>query len=235
MNTLIVIMAHRDIQPTFDRHLYEWEKHGHDIVVYCPKDSIVDTHHRIWAFGPRGHHGADANKRFKELIYMLALTTYERFMICEYDSYCLSPVLPFFRVDAFHDALLCGNVFRDDRPDRGFIGTTFIHPPLILTKSALSILVPALKALADECERGFWDRMLGLACEERGIPTLDFLRHGLGFSRNTIEAADIASMVAAVRKGAVMIHGVKDQEVHRRLVETFQAGTEMKVGLDIRL
>lgn len=228
-------MCHREAQDIFDRHLYEWEKHGHDIVCFCPSDSVVQTGHRIWAFGSRSHHNAEANRRFKELIYMMSVTHYERFVIFEGDSFCLSPVLPFFRVDAFNDALLCGNVFRDDRPDRGFMGTTFIHPPLILTKTALSVLVPALKALADECERGFWDRMLGLACEERGIPTLDFLRHGLGFSRNTIEAADIASAVTAVRKGAVMVHGVKDAEVHRRLVETFQAGTEMKVGLDIRL
>lgn len=220
-DTLLVVMVHAEAQETFDRHLPLWEAHGCDIIVFCPFDAIVSTRLPVWAVGKRSHHGAEANRRFKELLRMLERTTYDRFLICEYDAFCLSPKIPVFfqwsdqhsmPTKNFSRPYVCGNVFRDDRPDRGFEGTTFIHPPLLFTHYGLQDINVQLKHLPDRCEGGFWDRMLGLACEEAGIEPLDFMKHGLGYAQNTIEQHQFGSAFEAAANGALFLHGCKSPE-----------------------
>lgn len=243
-------MAHRECQETFDRHLSLWEQHQCDMVVFTPEDATINTRgHFLWAYGPRGHHNAAANRRFKELLKMCARCDYTRFLICEYDALCLTPAIPIFYERTHTDGrwlngknwerpYLCGNVFHDDTPDKKFVGRTFVHPPLIITKAGLNLLLPHLNALPDDAEGGFWDRLLGLACERAGIEPMDFMEHGLGFARNTIEPDTVGDAHDAAANGAIFFHGVKGPSA----LEAIQAGHalakangKLRHGLEIAL
>jgi hypothetical protein len=213
MKPLTIIMAHKEVQETFDRHLPVWTKLNPELVVFCPLDSILDTRgHELWAFGRKSHHDAEANRRFKHLIVRTSRMIYNATMILEYDA------LAFEYPEILRESIGC-NVFRDDRPERGFIGTTFAHPPLYMGYHANNMLCRELEKLPNDCEQGFWDRMLGLAIENGNIPTHNFLMHGQGFSRNTIEPHDIPACVEAVRNGATMIHGVKTEACFNAIME----------------
>lgn len=248
MTTLVVIMAHADIQGTFDRHLKLWEAHGCDIIVYSPVDSVCQPRGHLGVlYGQKGHHSAEANRRFKRLISFLATTAYDRCVIFEYDALCLTPAIPIFfqwkrakdlKSRDFTRPYLCGNVFHDDGPDKKFQGRTFVHPPLIFTHAGLDLLLPHLNALPDDAELGFWDRTLGLACERAGIEPLDFMAHGLGYAQNTIEQRQWKSAHDAAMNGSIFFHGVKDETVLRMLIEAHEhakANGKLRHGLEIAL
>lgn len=245
-------MSHREAFDTWERHRPYYESHGHDIIVYSPVDSVCPpSGHLGILYGNRGHHSPEANRRFKRLISFLATTVYDRFVVHEYDSLCLTPTVPrFFEWDHSGQTIgggpakdwdrpfLCANVFRDNRPDRGFVGTTFCHPPLIFTRVGLHIINTHLQQLADDCESGFWDRMLGLACENAGIEPMDFMKHGLGFARNTVEVSDLADAHDAAAAGAIMFHGIKSELALRAIKdghEFAKRNGKLREGLEIAI
>lgn len=210
-------MTHAEAQPVFERHWPEWTKHpGTDILVFHPASGAIATPPAPGCavydvgFGDACHHGPESIRRFRWLLRLLGdQTQYHGFTIHEYDSLSLRT-----EPGPFIDGQLTGLVYRDDRPDRGFVGTTYIHPPLSMTRATLWQIITAMESVPDDAERGFWDRWLGLVCE-RGMIGLNNGLAGFGFSRNTIEAGDIAAAVEAVRAGAYLLHGVKTEECYR--------------------
>lgn len=249
MTTLVCIMGHRECQETFDRHLPYWQAHGCDMVIFCPEDSIVNTRgHFLWAYGPKGHHSASANRRFKELLNACCKTSYDRYVIFEYDALCLTPAIPFFYEMSkerylrpkdgkdFDRPYLCGNVFHDNTPDKKFKGSTFVHPPLIMTRAGLCIIADHLNMLPDDAELGFWDRMLGLACENAGIEPMDFMAKGLGYARNSIEPQHYEEVWNAAGDGRIFWHGVKTEGALARILDGHQiakANGKLREGLEI--
>jgi len=210
--TLVVIMAHKESQETFDRHLPLWSRHGHEMIVYCPCDSVIDPRgNPMLSFGRKSHHDAMANARFRELIRMLTWTQFGRFVVHEYDSLCVGDSIPHFVLDGTEGPLLAGNVFRDVRPDRGFAGTTFIHPPFVFDYGTAKMILNALDRVSMDLEFGFYDRLLGLVAERADIPLYNFMENGSGFARNTIEEHDLNDAEAAASGGTVFYHGVKSQ------------------------
>lgn len=175
---------------------------------------------------------------------MLWLTCYQRFAIFEYDALCLSKGIPTFFMrngdgsKDFDYPIIAGNVFRDTRPDSGFRGTTFIHPPILANRLGLNMLRAQLQMLSDDTEAGYWDRMVGLACENAGLTPLDFQTAGLGFARNTIENGDIQQAHEAAKNGAIFWHGVKSDRVLRMILDGHQTAKNegrIKEGLEIPL
>lgn len=246
MNTLLVIMAHREAQETFDRHLPLWEAHKCPLLVYCPTDSQIHYPRGCTAvcYGNASHHDAMANRRFKNLISFIANMGFDAYWIFEYDAICLSAGLPhfFFRgtghSNDFESPIIGANYFYDDRPDRGFIGTLFTHPPLYLNKAGVRALDAQLKRLQDDCEQGFWDRMVGLAIQnDMGIAVVDFLKRGLGYAENTIQYPQQA--IRAVENGAIFIHGIKNSPglLHDLIGahEYAKANGKLRHGLEIPL
>lgn len=214
VDTKTVIMAHAEpaAEDAFNRHLPFWRRHSSDISVMCPLDSQVKTGLPIMPIGTRGHNGPEANRRFKKLLEILTMMDYDRYVIFEYDSLCLSPDLP-QRVS--EPGLWC-NLFDEDQPTaRGFKGSHFTHPPLVMDKGTLRDIVRRGEQVSDEAERGFWDRWLGLVCELGSIPMRGYGR--LGFSKNTITESELPEAVKAVHGGAVMVHGVKSENVLNKL------------------
>jgi hypothetical protein len=204
-HTLIIVMAHREAEPVCRRHLPYWKAHQHDLIFFCPNDSMLNLGFPCWGYGHASHHDTMANQRFLGLLGLLRNTIYKQFVIYEYDALSTKPdISRFCDVD-----LLYGNIFRDDRPHRGFIGTTFIHPPLIFGRKVLTRLLH--KPPDPSCEQGFWDRMLGLMVERQKINTFNFLDHNLGFARNTIEPHDLSDAHKAAKAGCQFFHGVKSE------------------------
>lgn len=206
-NTLVVIMAHQGGQETFNRHLPYWETHQCDILVYSPSNAPILTTHQQLLWGHATHHSDHANERFVFLLKVLTKMHYDGFIIFEYDAICLDPqFLP-------TQAMLCSygaNIFHDNRPERGFKGTTFTHPPLWFTRNGLLSIVEHNLPYTEEL--GFWDRWLGYCLERIGAKPYDWLSEGKGYAKNTIEPADYDNMACAIRHGAVMLHGVKSAE-----------------------
>lgn len=252
MTTLIVVMCHSQSQDILDRHLPLYDANGEHIVLFCPADAVVNPRgHCVWAYGTRSHHDSMANRRFKELINMLAWTTFDRFVIFEADALCLTPAIPFFfewsgdpkgsivrAVKDFTKPYLCGNVFHDNTPGKKFDGSTFIHPPLIFTRDGLMIIADHLNMMRDDCEQGFWDRMLGLACENAGIEPMDFMAKGLGFARNTVGIRDEQCAYQAAADGAVMFHGIKSYSALEAITQGHaqaKANGKLREGLEIPL
>lgn len=207
-------MAHGDpeAQATFDRHLPYWRAHGFPLFVACPTDSVVNTGIPMFTIGRRSHHDAMANYRFRKTLEFLATVPSDWFVIHEYDSLCLEPVIP---IILFEHGRIMGNVFQNNDPN--FEGSQFIHPPLLMDRETLLKIVSVGQDVPDEAEHGFWDRWLGLVCDRGGIEVCGY--GNLGFSRNTIEAVDYSIARARVRDGAVMIHGVKTAKVLQGLQE----------------
>ena len=218
MKTLCAVMGHGGVEPTIARHLPYWRKHVDDVMFFCPNDKILhlpDGREVVAVIPePASHHDATANRRFKRVLQMLLCTAknYDRFIVHEYDSLHLGPPI-------FVHGFLGANTFDCPYPAEGFLAHVFTHPPLTMETDILVRLEAALSSLPDDCENGFWDRMVGLACERSGISLHNFILHDQGFSKNTIEPGDIpAASAAIVCRGATMIHGVKDANTLTRIL-----------------
>lgn len=206
MSVLITVMAHADAQATFDRHLPLWEHHGLDLMVMCPIDAMVRTDHTLLTTGNKSHHNAEAIRRFRSLLETLLETEHDRFIIHEYDSFCLSKDIG----ERLDTTRVLGNAFPESDHSR-FKGTVFFHPPLDICREALEDIVDAGRHVSDLEACGFWDRWLGQVCDVGSIPWSGWCEHG--FSKNTIEPSDIGAAVTAKRNGATRFHGVKTRQV----------------------
>lgn len=194
-------MAHGGAQAVFDRHHPYWEKMKAPIRYFSPEDDPIQSPLPPTLLGKKQHHGPVANRRFKDMLLSLEEDGFEGYLIMEYDA-IFTGCLKCLRLDP--KRLWC-NLFYNS--DKDFKGTQFCHPPLLCSHQVLSDINDALEKLRDDCEKGFWDRMLGLALDESGILASNF--GYLGFSRNTVEDHDIGHLAAAARRGAQMFHGIK--------------------------
>jgi hypothetical protein len=204
MRTLIMVMAHADVQDTVDRHMPYWNKLGR-VWISCPPSSIVKTCGPVLAIGVKGHNGPEANARFKKIMNCMNEMDYDWFQLHEYDSLCLADTAS----DQLDPGKIWANVFTNNQPQ--FKGGHFFHPPLTMTKKVLGQMCRALDAVNDQEEHGFWDRLAGYACELAGVP---FAGYGArGFAKNTIEQQHIGEAASARRNGACWFHGVKSGAV----------------------
>lgn len=217
MKTLLTVMAHADAQHIFDRHFQYWNTGDHHVMVMCPQDSMVRSFVPVLGIGTKCHHGPASIARFRRLLHFLCETDYDWFIIHEYDSIELptrNGVLHYADPDK-HWHRIYSNLFTADQPQ--FKGHHFLHPPLSMSKGVLKRIAQEGCHVGDDAEQSFWDRWLGLVCEQAGVEMKGYDDNG--FSRNTIEQHDIPAAVAARRAGATMFHGVKSGEVLRQLVE----------------
>lgn len=206
MSALVTIMAHGEPHAvqTFYRHLPFWRAHGFPLLVMCPEDSQVPAAPNlpVLAIGKRSHHDAEANLRFRTLLMLLAQTQYDRHIIYEYDSLCLSPELPSIERGVW------GNVFKEENPKPPFQSPFYIHPPLIVDDRTLTRLVEHQGYVTDDAEGGFWDRWLGALCLAARVKPKTLGDHG--YSKNTIESRHLAEACAMAAEGTSLFHGVKD-------------------------
>lgn len=214
MKTLITVMAHKEAQEIFDRHFQLWWDLGHDVLVVFPQGKRVampeirgkhpNTIQALEIARP-AHTGVESIIRFRTILEHMNGCGYDRYAFFEYDAICLGP-LPEKCGD------IAGNVFTDDSPNRGFIGTSFVHPPLVFTAGGLAKVVEEMRGMGLADEKAVWDRWFGLCTERIGIPVYNFLKTGEGFADNTIHPPRFIDLRRAVLAGAKMLHGVKTPE-----------------------
>jgi hypothetical protein len=216
MRTLVTIMAHKEAQEIFERHFPLWWDLGHELLVVYPKRSRVlipmprgkqERQVMQLEVGEPAHSGIESIVRFRTILEQMHGMGFDRYAFFEYDALCFGP-LPEMRGD------VAGNLFRDDSPNRGFIGTCFVHPPLMFTHKGLEMVVNMIRQMKLTDEKSVWDRFLGLCLERIGIErnVHNFLATGEGISRNTWEPAEYPELKKAVRSGVSMIHGLKSKE-----------------------
>lgn len=216
MNILVSIMAHREAQSTFDRHLPHWKTMSPNLQVWCPEGHCVRTNGiPVIELGKPEHHGVIAMKRFKYMIQWLAESEYDLHAFYEYDSFSLEPKFPDLPYDA-----LAGNWFDNTHIGQEFKGEHFVHPPLFADRSTLLLLAEALSMMRNDEELGFWDRFVGLACKKAGIRRMDLFKFKLGWSANTVHPGLYPHLRNAVRDGAIHLHGIKGENAYNLAVKT---------------
>ena len=204
-------MAHGGAQWTYSRHLPFWQAHNCPMLTFCPVDDKIVGPEKIVAWGAKGHHDSWALDRFKYLLKLLTTYPYDYFMINEYDSMCMCGPLPEFLYD--RDALWC-NLFHDSGTQ--FLGTSFCHPPLFMSKKILCQIVETGEKYPQHSEHHFWDRWIGLMCELGKIPIAGY--DHWGFAWNTIEPHLIPQARQAALDGALFFHGVKTEDCLRAII-----------------
>jgi hypothetical protein len=206
-------MAHKEAQEIFERHFPLWWDLGHELLVVYPKRSRVlipmprgkqERQVMQLEVGEPAHSGIESIVRFRTILEQMHGMGFDRYAFFEYDALCFGP-LPEMRGD------VAGNLFRDDSPNRGFIGTCFVHPPLMFTHKGLEMVVNMIRQMKLTDEKSVWDRFLGLCVERIGIPIWNFMDHNQGTSMNTWNDDDLPRLHKEIMKGASMVHGVKSK------------------------
>ena len=217
MKTLTCIQAHHGVEEICRRHLCYWSAHA-DVIFFCPWNSCLtgDWKEPIILGLPgdlSSHHGTAATRRLRTLFKVLsAITNYDYYVVAEYDGIYLGE-------PSVRNGELGGSLFLDYTADSKFVGHHFPHCPWTMDGWVLKRLLAGLNKLPDDAEDGMADRLIGLACEREGIPFHDFLAAHEGYSQNTIEPKHEAELVAAVKAGAKMFHGVKSAWVLHTILD----------------
>lgn len=207
MSDFHVIMAHREAEPTVRRHLRFWRQPGGPLLFYSSVDKklLVDGHQNL-VFGKSGHHGVESIARFRFLLKHMSTRAaeYDRLIIWEYDSFCVSPRMPETNPD-----VVTANAFINHDP--AFSAKWHTHAPLVIPMAILQRLVPVMEKLPNDAEFGFWDRWMGQLCALAGVEIESFCEGRKdGFSMNTFHEANFPVLKQAVLNGVRVIHGVKD-------------------------
>lgn len=210
MNILQVVMTHPEAMPIYMRHRPIWERMKLPILTYTTASHHPSRYPKeVLAFGSPCHNGPASLDRFRYLIHELSNRCkeqgHEYVLINEYDSFCLSPSIPTM---LFGDCIWSNLHF--EKPGTRFVSTHFLHPPLFMSAKILHLISGACDTYRDQECGGFWDRMLGYLCEKAGIPMMPY--GPLGYSTNTIHAANIPHAIGAALRGALFFHGVKTPE-----------------------
>jgi hypothetical protein len=211
--TFYIIMAHADARPTVLRHLPYWRHNAGTgpILLFFPIDATlnVDGCEHL-AYGRRGHHGPESIQRFRFLLKHLVsrASAYDRVIIHEYDSICISPRFP-----ETPENVVCANAFFNRDQDPRFTEKMYTHPPLVIPLPFLQRIVDVMASVPIEVGGYFWDRHFGSLCDRVGIEIVSFCEHTKqGYSKNTIEPEHWPSFKMAVQSGARVFHGIKTPE-----------------------
>lgn len=201
MNTLVVVVAHAGDLDLYRRHFHLWQRHHLELISYFPEDG-----------------GKKHVKRWRELLWHLDAREEDRFVLFEPDSFCLTKEIPEFyvvgpdRVKRFDAPIVAGVVKYAPSTHRNVPTAHFVLHPVILTRSAVKLLSKAWRAIPDDFEGGHSDRTLYRLSEQSGIRIVDFQRYGLGYGDIRVFPSEYLAMQAAIRKGAVLVHGIKEPE-----------------------
>lgn len=202
-NTLVVVMGHGAAQDTFDRHVPLWEAHGAKIQVNSPENDPLDAYPNGYVrLGKSAHNGDDAYWRFRLTITYLATLPYDQFLIHEYDSFCLDPVI---RPVKGIQAVLCDNTevrFREPK---------YCIPPIQMDLESVQRL--AREASMDEgpiCF-GFFDRLLANWAARARIRLEAWQPTGIAISK--IDVEHLKYVRDAIMSGVSAVHGVKTEMI----------------------
>ena len=200
--TLVAIHCHGGTEQVLSRHEPFWRAHGHDFVYLCPKDKPISGPHL--SAGMQGHSGPVSIDRFRQAWKLLERLEYDRYVIFEYDSLCISTFLPTPSIG------LLANRFENF--ETRFKSKFYFHAPWIMSLATLQSLNAIMHVLSPATEGGYFDRFLGFALQTHNIGHLSLQILNQGYSQNTIEPQHYEQMQMEILKGATCLHGVKTAE-----------------------
>jgi len=177
-----------------------WRQFFDTIVIVTPEDDVYPGADTI--FGQSEHHGERAMERTRWCI--------EKAM--EYPCAAIGePDLMFFgEIDVNQGELVCGWIFDNDNPD--FSAPQFPHSPWCATRETFGRILDAMKRLT---EPPFGDRVVAAACRATAVPM-----RAVGWSVNSIDSeSKLQDAQDAIARGAKTVHGVKEWEVARSLLQ----------------
>lgn len=202
MKPLLLIFAYSGMDDMIERHYPTWEKAECDILLCFPTDAPCKR--GGLAFDTSCHYGAPLMRRtfaaFKHVLRM----GYNTYYCIEADSVCLGKA-----PRALPDGLHC---FAWDNHGTSFKATRYPHWPWGMNRLTLVMLEAISRRYDPAQEHGFPDRLVGLICEENGIPMIH--RPDLCHSRNRISDSKEHEAEArqAIKDGVTFIHGIKTQQ-----------------------
>jgi len=223
MSILTTILAHKEAQDCVDRHLPYWKAQTDKLIIFTPDDSRIETTERQISFGHACHHGAHAIERLYWLLTWLEGTDFNEFILHEYDSISFARPSVFNWENANDVPIVQGTWFLKV-PPKGWLSSSFVHPPLAMRDIGLHQLVAAFGRFPFHAERGTWDRFIGLIIENPArssqyteLPSMMRFSHddaggSLSFSHNTITVEHFPSLAESIKNGARHFHGVKSKE-----------------------
>jgi hypothetical protein len=106
MSTFLAIIAHESAQPTIDQFMPRWKALGTRMAVFVPRGHNVDGFQLIYHQGENAYSGQKVFERFLLCCESLALTTYDSFIIAEYDTVNLRDDLPKLKDDKISSNLI---------------------------------------------------------------------------------------------------------------------------------
>lgn len=210
MSLQVVVITHDDGIAAFQRHEKYWKAFDSPILVVTPKGSKGKYDHETLAIGKAGRACGDSIVRLQALFDNLSNRNWDRCVIYEYDSFSI-------KAELTSDPGLFGIVFRNDQSPQ-FMAPRYANPPWSFDRPSFDRMREKAASYRFN-EYGEADRWISALAFLAGVPILDY--QPLGFSRNTISAADIPSLMDAIKqRGATQFHGVK-QEWVLRAIEQF--------------
>lgn len=216
-------MAHKDAQTIIERHLPLWVKENPNIIFTCPRDSMITSEYPVVAIGNACHHGKESIKRFKLILKFMYTVYSEWYTLHEYDSIIFDSIK---NIHCEPNTLYCNlkqqgpikpkNWTLNTNTTKQFSSWYWTHPPLRMDYNTLHLLISALENLPDDCEQGYWDRVVGHACEKNNIKLIGWGNRGC--SKPTLLPDRHMRHIKMSRKhGAVCYHGIKHEEVLRAI------------------
>lgn len=209
MNTEIIIHAHGGAQAIFDRHVPLWKRHALPIRVICPEDDIAHHGFPGFNYGLAGPIGVNAYKRWIYTLTYMASQRNTRFILFEYDAFCLSAQIP--------EGMGVKGVMHQNVEGARFIAHQYPGFPMSIDSKSAAKMLTVANEYWDMMEEGYIDRMYAALAMLAGVPVTQWTPRGICF--NTISEADIPALKYAIGQGAVMIHGVKSEVVFNECVK----------------
>lgn len=200
---LAILASRRDYEPeAFARHTPVWLQHGFPVLVLTTTDGPIKSQFNTVRIGKMGGLSPLAIPRIKSQFVYLTSLDYDWFVVFETDCLCLSKTLP---EGIWQKKGLWANVMTDITGR--YYCKTWPSPPWVFDKESLVKFTTVAAMVRDDIERLASDRWMAVIADFGRIPLNSF--GAQGFSTNNFWHSP--EMPNFIRKGAVILHGIKDE------------------------
>lgn len=165
MKAALVVMGHRAVQDTIDRHMPYWRRTGLDILGTNPQDGTIwPADVESMAYGVNAHCGRDSAVRLLNVFKWIANSPERPFYcVIEYDMLVLKPYIPPSNVVYTHSDV-------NKEGDR-FKHKFYNPPPWIVTNKVASVIHQTGEKLLNynDFEEGYNDRFIARILSKSGL------------------------------------------------------------------
>lgn len=205
---LCLVLAHGGVADTCMRHLPVWMDVCDHVLFSTPSDDPI-KHRDIlqMTYGTSARYAAATNVRTRESLRFALRMSWTQLVFCEYDA-----LLWDWPPGGVDENAITASKFMSADPS--FLGSFYLHSPIIFgSRSLVQKIVQGMDDLRDDAEKGFGDRYFGLAAERMSLPIVDGHSRGWSYSQNHITGRYVQEAVEARRRGAILMHGIKEGNV----------------------